>query len=370
MKMPFGNKRASSPKQRKRQHLLDVKIRSGKAREQRNSHILTWSCVLILLASVVGGAYYGVREGLRRYLWENPEYQLKEIGVVNEGGSLPRDQIVEAAGVREGLNIFTINISKIRETLLRLPQVETAEVQRMLPNKIVITITERQPVAWVAEKQDENAASPGGSLLIDAQGALFQCRTQLPAYFHLPVIYGVESACMEPGQELQSPEIKAALDLIRLSNSDSALQTRFQATGIDVSKGYCLVVTDRNHAKITFGFDRLEWQLDRLMTLFDNIEQSKRELQTVNLMVQRNIPVTFVQIDPQQGDSGDSQVPPAKTEKPAGKKAQGNSKKSQTGGQKKSVPVKKANAVNDDTATAQPVKKAIPVNSPNTKSHG
>ena len=370
MRMPFGNKRVSTPKQRKQQHLLDVKVRSGKAREQRNRHLLTWSCMLILLAAAAGGSYYGVREGLRRFVWENPEYRLKEVEITNEGGSMLREQIVEAAGVREGVNIFTVNISKMRESLLQVPQVETAEVQRVLPDKIVIVITERQPVAWVATKRDEDASAPGSSLLIDARGVLIQCKNQLPAYFHLPVIYGVQMAGLEPGETVQSPEIKAALDLIRLNSADSVAQARFQATGIDVSKGYCLVVTDRSHAKITFGLDRLEWQLDRLITLLDNIEQSKRELQTVNLMVQRNIPVTFVQSEAAAGDTGEPQATPAKTEKPAGKNSTPASKKSQTVGQKKAMPVRKARAANDDSEQAQPVKKAIPVNSPNTKSHG
>jgi len=370
MKMPFSNKRVSTRKQRKQQHLLDVKVRSGKAREQRNRHLLTWSCMLILLAAAGGGIYYGAREGLRRFVWENPEYQLKEVEITNEGGSLLREQIVEAAGVHEGSNIFTVNISKMRESLLQIPQVETAEVQRVLPNKIVISITERVPVAWVAAKHDEDAApsAQDGSLLIDARGVLIPCKTQLPSYFHLPVIYGVQTAGLEPGESLQLPEIKAALDLIRLNTADTA--ARFQATGVDVSKGYCLVVTDRSHAKITFGLDRLEWQLDRLMTLLDQIEQSKRELQTVNLMVQRNIPVTFVQSEISAGDPGESQAPPAKSEKSSGKNTASASKKSQSGGQKKAMPVKKARAANDDSEQAQPVKKALPVNSPNTKSHG
>ena len=204
MRIPFRNKRSSTRKQRKQQHLLDVKVRSGKAREQRNRHLLTWGCVLFLLAGAGGGVYYGAREGLRRFVWENPEYRLKEITVTDDGGSMPREQIVEAAGIHEGVNIFTVNISKMRDALLQVPQIETAEVQRVLPDKILIAVTERQPVAWVATKRDEDAQSPGGSLLIDARGVLIGCNNQLPSYFHLPVIYGVQTAGLEPGQSLDS----------------------------------------------------------------------------------------------------------------------------------------------------------------------
>ena len=71
------------------------------------------------------------------------------------------------------------------------------------------------------------------------------------------------------------------------------MQTRFQVREIDVSKGYCLLVTDKNHTRVTFGFDNLDAQLQRLEQFLVYSDDSKRELETVNLLVQRNIPVTF-----------------------------------------------------------------------------
>src|SRR5437879_6910036 len=64
---------------------------------------------------------------------------------------------------------------------------------------------------------------------------------------------------------------------------------------MDVSKGYCLLVTDKNHARVTFGFNDLETQLRRLEQFLTYCDDSKQELGTVNLLVQRNIPVTFAE---------------------------------------------------------------------------
>jgi hypothetical protein len=71
------------------------------------------------------------------------------------------------------------------------------------------------------------------------------------------------------------------------------MQTRFQIREIDVSKGYCLLVTDKNHSRVTFGFDDLDTQLRRLEQFLVYSDDTKQELATVNLLVQRNIPVTF-----------------------------------------------------------------------------
>jgi hypothetical protein len=71
------------------------------------------------------------------------------------------------------------------------------------------------------------------------------------------------------------------------------MQTRFQIREIDVSKGYCLVVTDKNHSRVTFGFDNLDLQLRRLEQFLIYSDDAHREIATVNLLVQRNIPVTW-----------------------------------------------------------------------------
>jgi hypothetical protein len=52
-------------------------------------------------------------------------------------------------------------------------------------------------------------------------------------------------------------------------------------------------VTDKNHTRITFGLNDLEEQLQRLEQFLVYCDDSKQELETVNLLVQRNIPVTF-----------------------------------------------------------------------------
>ena len=115
----------------------------------------------------------------------------------------------------------------------------------------------------------------------------------LPEYLGLPLITGCTSESLEPGKIVESVEAKAALELLRLSAA-SFMQTRFQIREIDVSKGYCLVVTDKNHTRVKFGFDHLEKQIQRLEQFLVYADDSKREIETVNLLVQRNIPVTFM----------------------------------------------------------------------------
>src|SRR5262249_50899415 len=155
------------------------------------------------------------------------------------------------------------------------------EVDRTLPNRIDIEVTERQPIAWVAAPGDSDPTSSDRSFLIDGRGYVMRTHKLLPDYYSLPIITGVETENLVPGQKVTAFEVVAALELLRL-NSDN---TRWQVRNIDVAKRYCLVVTDRAHARVTFSLDHIDHQLARLYRLQEIIDPS-REIRTVNLFVE------------------------------------------------------------------------------------
>jgi cell division protein FtsQ len=286
------NKRASSTRQRKHQHLLDVKVRAKNAAARRTQNVLLALCGLILTASVLGGIAFGAKRVLNALFFANADYALKTIEVTSDG-KLSRETILHTADIAEGKNIFSIDLPKVQEKLASLPQVEDSRIQRILPNKLVISIQERRPVAWVVPA-DTNTGSFNfeNAYLVDRRGILLKTKSLAPEYLGLPLIIGIDTSNCQAGQPLEQDEVKAALDLIRASAE--ILQGRLQIQSIDVSKGYCLVVTDKQRASITFSTDEIEWQLHRLETVLSYCDKNNRELQTVNLMAQRNVPVTFV----------------------------------------------------------------------------
>ena len=286
------NERVSNTRQRRQQHLLDVRVRSHKAARHRNRRILVALSKIVLVLVLVSGAVIGVRYGVKHFLFENPDYQLSEIQFQTDG-TLQREQVLKTAELREGVNIFSVNLAQVRERLQQLPQVDEVQVIRKLPGEIDIQVVERKPVAWItSEKQISDPFASDVAFLVDARGVLMKEKKLLPEYLGLPLITGCTSESLEPGKIVDSFEGKAALQLLRLSTA-SFMQTRFQIREIDVSKGYCLIVSDKNHTRVTFGFDNLEAQIQRLEQFLVYADDSKQELATVNLLVQRNVPVTF-----------------------------------------------------------------------------
>jgi cell division protein FtsQ len=300
------NQRLSNAKVRKQQHLLEVTVRADKARSMRQRAIAAFIFKTVFITALCVGSWIGGKEALRRFVWENPDYFLSDIRVTTDGALL-REQILAAGNVKEGVNIFQVDTKGIRTEIDKLPQVERAEIQRILPNRLDITITERRPIAWVTSRADENPTASEQSWLIDARGVVMKTKRMLEEYYHLPHISGAVAEDFWPGQRVVTAEMQAALELVRL-NADNM---RWQARNLDLHKGYCVIVTDQNHAKITFGLDDVGGQLDRLFRYLDRADAEKKEIQTVNLIVKRNTPVTFQQPESGEDDPASSSEPPA-----------------------------------------------------------
>jgi hypothetical protein len=286
------NQRLSNFRQRRQQHLLDVKVRSRTAAQYRNRRVIVLFSKIALVIALIAGIYIGARQAARRFFLENPDYNLARIEVETDG-TLQHEQILRTANIREGENIFGVNLARVHDRLQQLPQVDDVQVLRKLPGEIDITIIERKPIAWItSEKEIADPFASEAAFLVDARGVLMKEKKLLSEYLGLPLIVGCTSESLEPGKVVESPEARAALELLWLSTR-SFMQTRFQIREIDLSKGYCLAVTDKNHTRVTFGFDDLDTELRRLEQFLIYSDDAHRELATVNLLVQRNVPVTF-----------------------------------------------------------------------------
>jgi cell division septal protein FtsQ len=285
-----NNTRLTSEKERRKQYIIKSVVKRGRRVTWRN--ISKWTVrtakVLVLLA-LVGGVYWAATEGYRRFFWENPDYALKEVRFKTDG-AMTYEQAINTAGFALQRNIFSYKLDAARDALLGMPQVEAVELRRYLPNRIELTVTERKPVAWVSSSVDPGMNKTERSHLIDARGMVFHPKRVLPEYLPLPLIFGVPLDDLAPGKPLRVAEVASALELLRRARESGD----FQITSLDVSKGYCIVAKNQKQTQITFGLDDLDIQLKRLAEVQREAAKMGQDLKTVNVMIARNIPVTFM----------------------------------------------------------------------------
>jgi len=113
---------------------------------------------LLVLGSLGAALIFGYR-----FVTTTPALGLTEISV-SGNMRLSYGQVLEIAGLRLGQNSLGVNVSRVEASLSRNPWVEFITVRRELPDKLFITMVERQPSFWL--RQD------GALHFADAKGAI------------------------------------------------------------------------------------------------------------------------------------------------------------------------------------------------------
>jgi len=272
-----------------RNHRLDVQIRVSTARRQRNEKLGRWIWNCLIFVALAVGSVFGIRYALDRFFYHNADYNLSRI-TLNLDNILTRDEALAETGLKEGVNIFSVDLNKVEATLRENQQVKDVQIERELPDHLTITLTGRTPVAWIADGADTVLSEK--CLLVDDDGYVMKVRHIQPEYYHLPAIYGVKSDNLADGTSLESEDLRLALQLLR--TVDQHPECLLHIRSMDISKGYCIEVVNDSNSHITFAATDFEEQLGRLQKLLAHCNETGRTLETVNLMVKRNTPVTFV----------------------------------------------------------------------------
>jgi cell division protein FtsQ len=90
-----------------------------------------------------------------------------------------------------GRSVFAIPLAERRRRLLAIDWVEDASVSRVWPDRLLVRIRERKPVAFVSLRS--------GAMLVDADGVLLDPagRKSAPAQFAFPVLDGLRAGATE-----------------------------------------------------------------------------------------------------------------------------------------------------------------------------
>ncbi|MGZ3695767.1 MAG: cell division protein FtsQ/DivIB [Bdellovibrionota bacterium] len=83
---------------------------------------------------------------LRSFLLTSPRFAVKEV-VLLTSGKAQKENILRLAGISPNMNIFALDLDRVRKSVEREPWVHSATVVRALPNKIEIQYEPQVPVA-------------------------------------------------------------------------------------------------------------------------------------------------------------------------------------------------------------------------------
>ena len=196
---------------------------------------------IISSAVVLSLSVWGMKALLNAYYFQSPLFvlnDLREDVTITTGKTLTPDLVCEFLGLKKGVNLLSIKIDKKRRELLeKAPNIRDVKIERRLPNKLSITITERDPIALI------KAAS--GMQVVDEEGVVFIRKEGTTG---LPLIQGTDG--IEPGDRLRDNNMAA----VRLIDNSLRPDCRVRLQIVDTAKPdyLTLIFADDREAKFAW----------------------------------------------------------------------------------------------------------------------
>ena len=162
---------------------------------------------------------------------------------ITTGKTLTPDLVCEVLGIREGINLFSLPIElKRRELLEQAPNIRDISIVRRMPDKLAITIIEREPIARVGSN----------GRVVDEEGVVF---VRYAGTGGLPVVKGSdEFTQIKPGDRLHGMNMAA----VRLVNCSLRPECRLRILVVDTSKDDYLFLTLSDHRQAKIAWDGMQ----------------------------------------------------------------------------------------------------------------
>ncbi|MEI8176464.1 MAG: cell division protein FtsQ/DivIB [Candidatus Omnitrophota bacterium] len=165
---------------------------------------------LLPIAALVGAAFI-VYGGLSGFIARSEYFRVSKVDIAIIGTTPLGDKAVaELLSVHRGQRIFDIDLVHTRAYILaNYPEVRTLLINRLLPDKLLLSIRPRRPIAQV------NIVS--GFFLIDSEGVVMP-EGHFLVRDGLPIINGIDPRVIasSAGKQCPSPGLKKALRLLEV----------------------------------------------------------------------------------------------------------------------------------------------------------
>jgi cell division protein FtsQ len=184
--------------------------------------------VLALLGVMVTGAFIGAR------IWRD-DLQVRQVGI--EGVRIvPSADIFHLAAVPMDRRLYDVPLSEVRARVRQNPFVKDAAVLRDPPDRIVIQVEERVPLAVIVTNR---------MYYVDTEGMVLPL-VRSDSVFDLPVITGAANLQQcETGKRLSHPAIREALLLVRAAQLlDDGMYRRISEIHIEPSGDLFMYTAD------------------------------------------------------------------------------------------------------------------------------
>ena len=208
---------------------------------------------LLVLSALILSSYFGARSFLLHF----SGFRISRVSIVDADGK-PLRNCEDIFRLDSDYNLFNLDMERIfRDIRARHPQVVDVFIRKQFPNKLLIVVKEREPLAFVASSPD--------SYLVDAQGFILPFES---IYRDLPKIIGIHPKRLQLYTNARSLRLKKALELLK-ELKERRIYPEYNVSQIDVRRYTDIIFYLENRIEVRMGqsgFERKVALLSRILT--------------------------------------------------------------------------------------------------------
>jgi cell division protein FtsQ len=209
---------------------------------------------LVLFAFVAHWAYV--------HLLDDPYFRVKEIEV--EGSrKIPRETLLSLAVIEGMPNLFSVKLKEVTKRLETHPWIEQVRVGKVFPDKILIQVEERKPMAIIQLEE---------LYYIDTKGEIFSPVGEGDEY-NYPYLTGLTRRALEKDPTEAKRLISKALEIVRIAGREK-LPPLKEISEIHMEKTFGIhCFTKTEGVEVKMGWEDFEEKLGKLSLIWSDLRK-------------------------------------------------------------------------------------------------
>jgi cell division protein FtsQ len=216
---------------------------------------LAFLLLLLSLFLFVGHRIYGS-------LLEDPFLRVREVEI--EGCRKVKKEALLKLAKMEGMpNLFMVRLDEIARRIESHPWIEQVRMRKVFPNKILIHVEERKPIAII---------QLDGLYYIDCQGEIFSSVGEGDEY-NYPFFTGLSRQILEKNPVEGKRLIMKALELLRITSQEKVSPLE-EISEIYMEKTFGIhCFTKTEGVEVRMGWEQFEEKLKRLSLIWADLQK-------------------------------------------------------------------------------------------------
>lgn len=230
--------------------------------------------LLLILAIVSFLGFLG--RWFYEFLHTSSSFNIKEIDIQGLN-RLKEKEVLGLLSLELPQNIFHMDLRRARERIETHPRIKEAIIHRRPPERIIIRVKEREPLALINRE--------GDFLGIDSSGVPFPLIEPLKG-IDLPLITGIEFREIIIGEESNSTRLRMALDILAtILSLKGGLYS--QVSEINVEDGITLYTIEA--IRVRMGKEDFRDQLLNLQGVLIHLNKEKKRAEYIDLRFKNKV---------------------------------------------------------------------------------